>query len=99
MLDEAGLERVDALKIDIEGAEDTVLAAFFASAPRSRWPRLVLMEMSGDRWKTDCVALCQGHGYRVARRTRMNVVLELGPEAAPAPTPAPGPALSLSAPA
>jgi FkbM family methyltransferase len=75
VLNEAGFDRVDALKIDIEGAEDTVLVPFFATAPARLWPSLILLEMSSDRWKSDCVALCVDHGYRVTHRTRLNVIL------------------------
>jgi FkbM family methyltransferase len=73
---DAGFDRVDALKIDIEGAEDTVLVPFFATAPSRLWPSLILLETSSDRWKLDCVALCIEHGYRETHRTRLNVVLE-----------------------
>ena len=76
MLVEAGFNRVDALKIDIEGAEDTVLAPFFATAPSTLWPSLILLETSSDRWKVDCVALCIEHGYQETHRTRLNVILE-----------------------
>jgi FkbM family methyltransferase len=76
VLVEAGFDRVDALKIDIEGAEDTVLAPFFATAPPALWPSLILLETSSDRWKVDCVALCIEHGYRETHRTRLNVILE-----------------------
>jgi FkbM family methyltransferase len=75
-LKEAGFDRVDALKIDIEGAEDTVLVPFFASAPPSLFPSLILLETSSDRWRTDCVALCVENGYTVTHRTRLNVILE-----------------------
>jgi FkbM family methyltransferase len=76
MLVEAGFDRVDALKIDIEGAEDTVLVPFFATAPSTLWPSLILLETSSDRWKVDCVALCIEHGYQETHRTRLNVILE-----------------------
>ena len=84
VLNEAGFERVDALKIDIEGAEDTVLVPFFSTAPERRWPALILLEMSSDRWKTDCVKLCIDHGYRISQRTRLNVILRRTPDGASA---------------
>jgi FkbM family methyltransferase len=79
VLVDAGFDRVDALKIDIEGAEDTVLVPFFATAPSRLWPSLILLETSSDRWKVDCVALCIKHGYRETHRTRLNVILERRP--------------------
>ncbi len=39
-----GYTRIDAIKLDIEGAEDLALVPFFGSAPPSLWPRLLLME-------------------------------------------------------
>ena len=44
VLNEAGFDRVDALKIDIEGAEDTVLVPFFATAP----PALAIPDPAGN---------------------------------------------------
>ncbi|MEJ2540436.1 MAG: FkbM family methyltransferase, partial [Gemmatimonadota bacterium] len=41
---DAGLDRVDILKIDIEGLEPPVLTRFFHDAPASLWPRLLLCE-------------------------------------------------------
>jgi len=76
VLAETGFSRVDALKIDIEGAEDTVLVPFFAAAPPELRPAMILLELSSDRWQTDCVALCIEHGYTVTHRTRLNVILE-----------------------
>jgi hypothetical protein len=35
----AGVNRIDTMKIDIEGFEDRALMPFIATAPRSLWPR------------------------------------------------------------
>jgi len=43
ILGQAGLARVDALKIDVEGFEDRVLTGFFAAAPQALWPRAVVI--------------------------------------------------------
>src|SRR6202140_4136767 len=39
ILGDAGVDRVDALKIDVEGYEDRVLTGFFGGGPRARWRR------------------------------------------------------------
>lgn len=71
-----GIGAVDALKIDVEGAEDRALAPFFGSAPRDAWPRCVVIEeCHRDRWETDIVGLMLGEGYRKSARTRLNLVL------------------------
>ena len=46
LLREEGYERVDAIKLDIEGAEDLVLDPFFRDAPRALWPTLIIMEFA-----------------------------------------------------
>lgn len=74
VLDEAGIACPDALKIDVEGAEAAILAAFLESAPQTRWPRLVVIE-AGHGAQTPALArLCEA-GYSIRDRTRMNVIL------------------------
>lgn len=75
ILAERDLPRVDALKIDIEGAEDLALAPFFRDAPESLWPRLMIIENSPESWQTNCITLAQSKGYQVIAETRLNVVL------------------------
>ncbi len=73
----AGLGTVDLLKIDIEGLEVDVLLDFFATAPRTLWPRLLITERKDtpehDRLEADLAA----RGYEIARRTRMNIICRL----------------------
>src|SRR5262249_51309828 len=57
ILDEAGVAKVDALKIDIEGFEDRVLTGFFKEAPPSLWPGAIVIEhLSRAEWQQDCIA-------------------------------------------
>lgn len=76
LAEEEGLERIDILKIDIEGAEDLVLAPFLRDAPDRLLPALVIIENARMRWQTDCVALLEATGYRILAETRLNFVLE-----------------------
>jgi FkbM family methyltransferase len=69
------LPRIDALKIDIEGAEDRALIPFFSAAPASLHPKLLLIENSAALWKGDLMAALSGAGYTLAEKTRMNLVL------------------------
>jgi len=76
ILEEAGVTRVDALKIDIEGFEDRALVPFFGDAPQTLWPRAVVIEhLSRDEWQQDCIADMISRGYREAGRTRSNTFL------------------------
>lgn len=77
LMDEAGIDQPDAMKIDIEGAEDMVLGYFLETAPRSRWPKLLFMERNSAKWQTDILSLAIAQGYRELSPGRMNVILEL----------------------
>lgn len=72
----AGVERIDALKIDIEGHETPVLRAFFRDAPRSLWPKVVIAEIVGDGEGTLRRLLLEA-GYKIERETKMNGILRL----------------------
>lgn len=76
LMDEAGMvTQPDILKIDIEGMEDRILGQHFRDAPENRWPRIIFLEYSPQRWKEDCVALCLAHGYRQTGGSKMNLIL------------------------
>lgn len=72
----AGLPRIDALKIDIEGMEEEVLRPYFDSAPAELWPALIILEARRGE-----ITPAHDHllalGYEIAERTHMNVVLRL----------------------
>jgi FkbM family methyltransferase len=78
VLGEAGLTAIDALKIDVEGAEDKVLTPFFRDAPAALRPDLIVIEDSSAEWSTDLFALLASKGYAVSSRTRQNVMLRRG---------------------
>jgi len=76
ILSEAGLARIDALKIDVEGFEDRVLIGFFATAPQTLWPRAVVIEhLSRAEWRADCIADMLQRGYSQLGQTRSNTFL------------------------
>ncbi|MGD0847668.1 FkbM family methyltransferase [Bradyrhizobium sp.] len=79
ILAEAGVSKVDGLKIDVEGFEDRVLTGFFRDAPPALWPRAVVIEhLSKDEWLDDCIADMRARGYREAGKTRSNTLLKRG---------------------
>jgi len=76
LLQEARVDSVDAMKIDIEGFEFRVLQRFLTEAPRSLWPRAVVMEYFADHPNTgNAVQLLRSHGYDIVGRTKMNWLL------------------------
>jgi FkbM family methyltransferase len=76
LIEEEGFERIDAIKLDTEGAEDIILDTFFAEAPETLWPSLVIMERGNSRWHVDLPKLLNFNGYRVVGETRNNVIYE-----------------------
>jgi len=69
-----GLTAIDAIKLDVEGAEDLILFPFFDAAPRALWPQLLLIENSEETWRQDCQAMLLGKGYRRKKIPSRNLV-------------------------
>ena len=76
VLAERGYRKIDALKIDVEGAEDVALAPFLRGAPDVLLPRLVIIEDSHHGWRIDLFDLFSERGYRVLARSKQNVILQ-----------------------
>lgn len=74
-----GVERVDLLKIDVEGFEDRALLPLFDQAPERSWPKAILIEtVLSALWQRDCLAVLEDRGYRRAGATAENVLLVRG---------------------
>lgn len=76
LLRNEGLTRVDALKLDVEGAEDLILEPFLREAPESLLPRLLLIENGTGQWQLDLPKLLKEHGYRELPPSRLNLMFE-----------------------
>ena len=74
-----GYERIDAMKLDVEGAEDLILEPFLRDAPQALWPGFIVIEDSRQRWQTDLVGLLERSGYKLVAQTRLNLVFERKP--------------------
>jgi FkbM family methyltransferase len=74
-----GYERIDAVKLDVEGAEDLILEPFLRDAPQALWPGFIIIEDSRQRWQTDLAGLLGRSGYRLVAQTRLNLVFERKP--------------------
>ncbi|MDJ0921157.1 MAG: FkbM family methyltransferase [Henriciella sp.] len=69
-------DRLDLLKIDVEGFEDAILFPFFETAPETLYPKAIVMEhCHAGRWARDCEAMLLGHGYDIAHKDRLNLML------------------------
>lgn len=68
------IERICAMKIDIEGHEHLVLSHFFANAAQSMWPRYIVIEHVHD--ETHIVSRLQAeYGYTIEAQTSRNILL------------------------
>jgi FkbM family methyltransferase len=76
LLNREGLTRVDAIKLDVEGAEDLVLDPFFRDAPASLYPSLFIIANVPERWQSDVVGLLKSKGYQEILETKMNLAFE-----------------------
>lgn len=69
-------DRIDAMKVDVEGAEDLVLEPFFRDAEPTLWPKLLIVD-SGSPQATEKIAtLSGGRAYKLVLRTRSNIVFQ-----------------------
>ena len=73
---EEGFERLDAVKLDVEGAEDLILEPYLREAEPALLPRFLLIEAAEGHWQVDLPALLGARGYRPVARTRMNLAFE-----------------------
>jgi FkbM family methyltransferase len=78
VVEDEGFGHIDAIKLDVEGAEDLILKRYLADAPEALWPRLIIVERGEDRWGFDLLGLLAEHGYRSIGQTRNNHILERG---------------------
>ncbi len=78
---DAGLDRLDCLKVDVEGHEPEVIQPFLRDAPRGLWPRHLIVELKtggrdGQR-SAELEAWLVARGYRLELRTRLNGLFRL----------------------
>ncbi|MGV6820906.1 MAG: FkbM family methyltransferase [Parvularcula sp.] len=74
LLAAADINKVDCLKIDIEGHELKVLSEFFANAEKAVWPRMIILEKAHDA-NSEVQKLCHDAGYQVLALSVLNAIL------------------------
>lgn len=78
IIKEQRITRIDALKIDVEGYEDRALMPFFESAPRTLWPKIMVIEhCHSEYWSKDVIRYLLGVGYCLKLKTRGNSILRI----------------------
>jgi len=74
LCEQNGVDRIDAIKVDLEGLDHAVLNAFFMKAPAALWPGWMIVEV-GKQAEAPVIDLCRQHGYRLMERTKLNAIL------------------------
>lgn len=78
IIEDQEIDRIDAMKIDIEGFEDRCLVPFFERAQPEIWPRRIVLEYcNSELWETDIVDKMLQIGYEINGKTRGNIFLSL----------------------
>ena len=77
VLEEKRLDRIDALKIDVEGHEAEVLHPLFADVEKELWPQLVICEALRREGKREGAKVLLDAGYQFCEATRMNGIFRL----------------------
>ena len=71
------IENISAMKIDVEGNEESVIIPFIENANKKLLPLIIIIENNKNSWKTDLIKLLVEKGYLIKKKTRMNYILEL----------------------
>ncbi len=82
VVEEAELDRIDCLKVDVEGREADVIQPYMTESPRHRWPRRLIVELAHGRGgqgpgPTELEAWIVARGYRLVGRTKLNGMFTL----------------------
>lgn len=73
-----GIEKINALKIDVEGAEDKILKPFFDMSDRKQWPKHIVIEhLFPEIWEWNCLVGLEKLGYRSVWMGPMNTIYRI----------------------
>ncbi|MEO7360577.1 MAG: FkbM family methyltransferase [Gemmatimonadaceae bacterium] len=79
LMQDNGVTAVDSMKVDLEGHEERVFETFFSTAPRSLWPRHLVVEFLAEAGaKRPLHVMLEKAGYVERGRTAENLMLSLG---------------------
>lgn len=77
LLEAQSIDRIDLLKVDIEGFEDRALLPLLSDQSlKNLWPRSILIEtVHQNLWQDDLLVILEASGYAVAGETAENLLL------------------------
>ena len=78
ILKKNNINKIDCLKIDVEGYEDKVLLPFFKNSSKELYPKCVIMEhTSSEEWDSNIIYYMKYLGYKEVFKTRSNIALKI----------------------
>ena len=76
-ISDENIKNISAMKIDVEGHEESVIIPFINNSNRKLLPLIIIIENNIVSWKTDLIKILEEKGYLIKKKTRMNYILEL----------------------
>ena len=76
-INDEDIKNISAMKIDVEGNEESVIIPFINNSNRKLLPLIIIIENNNVSWKTDLIKILEEKGYLIKKKTRMNYILEL----------------------
>ena len=76
-INDEGIKKISAMKIDVEGNEEKIIIPFLKDANDEQLPTIIVIENNQELWKNDLIKLLEEKGYIIQKKTRMNYILKL----------------------
>jgi FkbM family methyltransferase len=77
ILEDHHIEKIDSMKVDVEGFEDKALIPFFEASTKKLWPRVLVLEhCHSDIWEKDLLEYLLDDKYELIRKTRANAIMK-----------------------
>ena len=74
-LKEENINKVSALKIDVEGNEEKVLIPFLKDENKKLFPKIIIIERNDNLWDSDLIKILNNFNFRIYKKTKMNYIL------------------------
>ena len=74
-LKEENINRITALKIDVEGNEEKILIPFLKEENKKLFPKIIIIERNDNLWDSDLIKTLNNFNYSIHKKTKMNYIL------------------------
>ena len=74
-LKEENINKITALKIDVEGNEEKILIPFLKEENKKLFPKIIIIERNDNLWDSDLIKTLNNFNYSIHKKTKMNYIL------------------------